>query len=657
MASQQPQRQAERPGSIPKDDGMQGKTVAPYGTWASPVTPDLAAGATIAFSELSVDGDTVTWLELRPAERGRRALVRWTAAAGAVDVSPVSADVGSRVHEYGGGGYAARDGLVVYSERSDDSVWIAGGPGAPRLLVAVAGCRYAGFAIDALHQRVFAVREDHRDRSPTAPENAIVAFSLAAGADPSANGGRVVVSGTDFVLAPQLSPDGTQLAWIAWNHPDMPWDTTRLSVARVDAFGNLRDVRCVAGANGGESIVSARWTPGGSLLFTSDRTNWWNVYALRGDRVAALAPLAAEFAEPPWVFGRGMFAPVDEERVLCAFIRAGIVLPGLIAGGSLEELPYGPVDTTPLPFGTGAVFLATPPDAPAAICHAPRLRDAARVVLRAASAQSLDAADVSVGEPFTVPTSDGEIAHAFFYPPRNARFTGPAADRPPLIVMSHGGPTSMHTPSLSMGIQWWTSRGFAVAHVNYRGSSGFGRAYRQRLAGAWGVIDVLDCISVARGLAEQGRCDPARIGIRGGSASGMTALLAVATSDVFAAAASLYGVMELEALAADTHKFEARYTDGLVGPLPAMRERYRERSPVSHVATIDVPVILFQGLDDRVVPPSQALAMRDALLARGVPVVYEAFAGEGHGFRKAETIRRVLERELAFYLDAFGLPA
>jgi dipeptidyl aminopeptidase/acylaminoacyl peptidase len=636
---------------------MQAKAVAPYGLWPSPVGPELVAGATVAFGELAVDGDAVTWLELRPAERGRRALVRWSPDTTARDVLPESSDVGTRVHEYGGGAYAARSGLVVYSERSDDSVWLIGRDGTRRLLAAVPGCRYAGFAIDALRERAYAVREDHRDRPPTAPENAVVVLALGADADPAANAGRIVAGGSDFVLTPQLSCDGTQLAWIAWNHPDMPWEATRLWVGRIGADGGLGDVRCVGGAQGEEAIVAAQWTTGGTLLFASDRTNWWNVYALHGERVAALAPAAAEFAEPPWVFGRRTIASLDEERILCAFIRDGTVRPGLIAGGAVRELPYGPVDTTPLPLRGGAVFISAPPDAPAAVCFAPRLDAAARVVLRAASTQRLALADVSVGEPLTFPTRDGESAHAFFYPPRNAHFAGPPDERPPLIVMSHGGPTAMHTNALSVGIQWWTSRGFAVAHVNYRGSSGFGRAYRGRLAGEWGVIDVQDCIDAACRLAELGRCDAARIAIRGASASGMTALLAVATSKVFRAAASLYGVMDLETLAGDTHKFEARYTDGLVGPLPAMRERYRERSPVDRVATIDVPVILFQGLEDRVVPPSQATAMRDALAARGVPVVYEAFAGEGHGFRKAETIRRVYERELAFYLDAFGSTA
>jgi dipeptidyl aminopeptidase/acylaminoacyl peptidase len=636
---------------------MQGTTVAPFGTWPSPVSPDLVSGGTVGFSELAVDGDVVTWLELRPAEGGRRALVRWSPGSPARDVLPAGVNVDSRVHEYGGGAYAARGGRIVYSEKSDDSVWVVEGDGAPRRLVSVAGCRYAGFEIDALHERVYAVREDHRDRPPTAPENAIVVCSLGRGVDPAANAGRVLAGGTDFVLAPQLSPDGTQLAWIAWNHPDMPWDATRLYLAAIDADGNLTGTQCIAGDAGGESIVAARWTPRGTLLFTSDRTNWWNVYARRGDRIDALAPLAAEFDEPPWVFGRRSIAPLDEERVLCAFIRDGIVHPGLIAGGAVRELPYGPVNTTPLPFGGGAVFFAAPPDAPAAVCYVASLEDTTRTIVRTATTLKLDAADVSIGEPLTIPTADGESAQLFFYPPRNAHVTAPPGERPPLIVMSHGGPTSMHTNALSLGVQWWTSRGFAVAHVNYRGSSGFGRTYRGRLAGEWGVIDVLDCISAARYFAESGRCDPSRIAIRGGSSSSLTALLAVATSNVFRAAASLYGVMELEALAADTHKFESHYTDGLVGPLPAARERYRERSPINRVATIDVPVILFQGLDDRVVPPSQATTMRDALAARGIPVVYEAFAGEGHGFRQAATIERVLESELAFYRDVFGLTA
>ena len=632
---------------------MQAKRIARYGTWDSPVTPELVAGATIGLSELAVDDESILWLESRASERGRRALVRWTPQLGALDIVPFAADVGCRVHEYGGGAFAARHGTIVYSERSDGSVWLTDGARAPRLVAGVEGCRYAGFCLDPVRGLVYAVREDHRDRPPTAPENTLVAISLGADADPRTNAGRVIFEGTDFVLAPQLSLDGTQLAWIAWNQPDMPWDASRLFVASVTSTGSLEKERCVAGDGDPESIAEARWTADGALVFTSDRSGWWNVYALRDDRVKALAATAAEFGEPHWVFGRRMLAGVDSGYLLCAFIRDGVMRPGLINDGSLRELRLGPVDGAPLPFtDRGVAYISMRSDAPSAVC----ISDHAEVtVLRTSSEHAIDVAGISIGEPATAPTGDGELVHYTFYPPRNAMFDGPAGDRPPLIVMSHGGPTSMHLPSYAPAIQWWTSRGFAVVHVNYRGSSGFGRAYRNRLNAAWGLVDVVDCISVARALAGAGRVDPQRIAVRGSSASGMTALLAAATSDVFRAAASLYGVMELETLAAETHKFEARYVDGLVGPLPETLQRYRDRSPVNHVSTIDVPVILFQGLDDHAVPPSQAVAMRDALAARGVPVTFQTFEGEGHGFRKAETVKRVLEMELAFYRDVFGL--
>ncbi len=636
---------------------MSEPTIAPFGMWPSPVTPEMVTGGTVAFSELSVDGADLYWTELRPAERGRRALVRRTAAGAIADVLPGTADLGTRVHEYGGGAYAVSGGTIVYAERSDDSVRLVMPGAEPRVLVSVAGCRYAAFAIDAEHGRVFAVREDHRDRPSTAPLNALVVLPLAGAVDAPNDAGTVVAEGHDFFLEPRVAPGGSRLAWIAYDHPDMPWNATRLYVADIAANGTLANVRCIAGEAGGESIAEVRWNVDGTLLFTSDRTNYWNPYVWDGDVVTALAPAAVEFGEPHWVFGRGMLAPLDAQRTLCAFIRDGIERPGIIAGGRLHELPYGAVDGAPLPYLGGAVFLVTPPDAPNAIVLAPNLDASDTIVIRASTAAVLEPGDISIGEPGTVTTADGDVAHYVFYPPRNAHYAGPDGALPPLIVASHGGPTSMHLPGFQLGIQWWTSRGFALAHVNYRGSSGFGRAYRDKLDAAWGVVDVVDCVSVARRLAESGHCDPERMAIRGGSSSGMTALLAVATSDVFRAAASLYGVMELESLAAETHKFEARYTDRLIGPLPDTRQRYRDRSPVHNVATIDVPVILFQGLDDHAVPPGQATAMRDALTARGVPVTYVEFEGEGHGFRKAETVRRVLEMELAFYRDVFGLTA
>jgi dipeptidyl aminopeptidase/acylaminoacyl peptidase len=632
-------------------NASEAKPVPAFGFWESPVSVESLTAGTLGLGELQVDGTAILWLEHRSTE-GRTALVRWTPEGGATDVLPATADVGNRVHEYGGGGYTADHGLIVYSERSDGSVWLVDAAGASRPLVAVPGCRYAAFAIDAPRRLVYAVREDHRERPATDPANAIVAFGLDP-ADAAGNAGEIVFGASDFVLAPQLAPGGDRLAFIAWDQPDMPWDATQLYVATLDATGRATSTHVVAGGPA-ESIVAADWSPDGALLFASDRTNWWNCYAWRDGTVTALAPVDAEIGEPPWVFGRREFVALGDTHAMCVVTRDGVRSPAAIASGALTVLPFGPVDTSPLPYGAGAVYLATPPDAPPAIRLSAILSDPAFVALRAAVATAPDPGDVSVGESYAVPTSDGETTYVTLYPPRNAHVTAPAGALPPLVMMSHGGPTSMHASRYEAGIAFWTTRGFAVAHVNYRGSSGFGRAYRQRLNGAWGVVDVIDCISVARRLAADGRCDAARIAIRGGSASGMTALLAVATSDVFAAACSSYGVMDLTALAAETHKFEARYTDGLIGPLPAEAERYRERSPIAHTATIDAPVLLMQGLEDHVVPPDQATAMRDALLARGVPVTYEAFAGEGHGFRKAATLRRAFELELGFYRDVFG---
>ncbi len=628
------------------------KPVPPFGLWASPVSMELVTTGTLGFSDLQVDGEAVYWLEARAAERGRRALVRWTPSDGAHDALDFASDVGTYVHEYGGGAYTASGGHIIYSERSDGSVRLVR-DGRAREIATVPGCRYAAFAVDERRGRMYAVREDHRERPRTNPHNAVVALALEP-ADPARNAGEVIFGGTDFVLAPQLSPDGDRLAFVGWNQPLMPWDATQLFVTTLDAAGNALAVRAVAG-DANESIVAAAWSPSGSLIFASDRTNWWNLYAWQDDSVTALAPVDAEIGEPPWVFGRRAFFALDDTRALCAVISGGRVRAASIGAGSLTYLPFGSVDTTPLPYGDGAVYIATPADAPSSVRRARTLTDTTPDTLRAAADTALDPGDVSIGEALEIPTSDGERTHVTLYRPRNAQARPADGRRPPLIVMSHGGPTAMHATKYDIGIAWWTTRGFAVAHVNYRGSTGFGRAYRTRLDGEWGVVDVIDCISAARWLAERGACDAARIAIRGSSASGMTTLLAAATSNAFAAATSLYGVMDLMALAAETHKLEARYVDGLIGPLPAMRARYHDRSPINHVEGIDAPVLILQGLDDRVVPPDQATSMRDALRERGVRVDYEAFAGEGHGFRQAETIRRVHDLELDFYRDVLNL--
>jgi dipeptidyl aminopeptidase/acylaminoacyl peptidase len=629
---------------------------APYGTWRSPVTPEMLTAHGLAFAELSVDGGAAYWCERRPNDGGRTALVRWTRAEGARDVSPPGADVGSRVHEYGGGSYLAADGRVVYSERGDGAVRRVDADGSVLTVAAVPGCRFADFALDRARDRLYAVREDHRHRPPTEPANAIVALAL--DAPPETNDGVALFDGSDFVANPRANAAGTHLAWIAWDHPNMPWDATRLYVAAFDERGGLEAPQIVAGAGGDESITALAWARDGTLYFVSDRSDWWNLYAWRDGTATSACAVDAEIGPAPWSLAPRAFAVAPDGDVVCAFVRDGSIRAARCTPAGLEPLAFGPIRETPQPLGVGAVYLATPVDAPAEIRLAASLDDAAYETLRAAGPRVLDAADVSVGEALVVPTGDGETMHAFYYAPKNARFAGPEGERPPLVVVSHGGPTSMNTHAFSLGVQWFTSRGFAVADVNYRGSTGFGRAYRRRLDGMWGVVDVADCEAVARALAARGLVDPARIAIRGGSASGFTALAALAHSRTFGAATSLYGVMDLELLARETHKFEARYLDRLIGPLPLARATYRARSPLANVERIASPVLLFQGAEDRVVPPNQAEAMAAALRARGVRVEHVVFAGEGHGFRKAETIRSVLERELAFYGETFGfLPA
>jgi len=632
---------------------MTDRQIAPYGSWVSPVTPDLMTGKTVGLGNLAADGPALYWLEARPTEAGRSALLRWTQSEGKTELTPVPVNVGTRVHEYGGGAFAVTEGWVVYSEKSDGSVWLAEPGGTVRRIAAMPGCRYADFWFDLARRRILAVREDHRNRPDSDPEAAIVALALDPAEDPEAVAGTILVRGPDFLAAPRLSPDGTSLAWLEWDHPNMPWDGTRLRLAELDAEGQPEAAVLVAGATP-EAIVQPLFGPDGTLHFSSDRTGWWNLYAWRDGTIVALAPVEAEIGGPAWAFGQRYYAFLEDGRILCSVVEDGIRNAALIFDGRLVRLAIGPVQDSPVPSGDGLAYVSTPPDGPPAIIRLAALAGGLSEIVTVSGPPALGRAAVSIGDPIRFPTADGGIGHAFFYPPRNAGFQAPEGERPPLIVISHGGPTSMSTNSFSLGVQWWTTRGFAVLDVNYGGSTGFGRPYRQRLDGQWGVVDVEDCIAAARHVAERGLADPARLAIRGGSAGGYTTLAALAASDVFAAGASHFGVADLMLLARDTHKFEARYLDNLVGPLPAAESIYRQRSPLANVGNIACPAIFFQGLDDKVVPPNQAEAMVEAMAERQLPVAYYAFAGEGHGFRKAETIRRVLDLELSFYGKIFG---
>jgi dipeptidyl aminopeptidase/acylaminoacyl peptidase len=621
------------------------KTIAPYGTWHSPVTAQLMTQAAVALSALWVDGTDLYWLESRPSEAGRTCLCRRGSDGKIVDVTPPPVNVGSRVHEYGGGAFAVRGGRIIFSERRDGSLWLIDGEAAPRRLATPDGCRYADFEFDSARHRVLAVREDHRDRPPTDPKAAVVAISL------TGEGEEILVEGPDFLSAPRLSPDGQHLAWIAWDHPNMPWDATRLHLAPFNSDGRLLPAQIIAGTEK-EAVIQPRWSTDGALYFGSDRSDWWNLYEWHDGALQAVAPMAAEIGGPAWVFGQRSYHVLPDGRILAVVNSNGVRRLVMIEKGRVETLAFDPVTDCPLPLGEDLAYVATPPDEPPALMIK-ATNKAEPQKIRVAAPSVLPPQSVSIGEPIAFPTM-GTTGHAFFYRPQNKDFAAPDGERPPLIVLTHGGPTSMVSNNFALSIQWWTSRGFAVVDVNYGGSTGYGRPYRRRLDRQWGVVDVADCIAAVNFLAQQGLVDETRVVIRGGSAGGFTTLAALTTSDVFKAGASLYGVADLMLLARDTHKFESRYLDRLIGPLPEAEALYAERSPIFHIDRLSCPVIFFQGLEDKTVPPNQADTMVAAIEARGLPVAYYAFADEGHGFRKAETLRRVLELELDFYGKVFG---
>jgi dipeptidyl aminopeptidase/acylaminoacyl peptidase len=623
---------------------------APYGTWRSPISAARVAAASVGLGGLAVDGDAIYWLEGRPAEGGRAVLVRWRADTGAADVTPPPWNVRTRVHEYGGGSFAVAGGIVVCSHLPDQRLYRVDGAGTPRPLTPEGPWRFADGVVDPRRRLLFCVGEEHGGGPE--PENCLVRVDVEHGGTP-----MVIARGYDFYAAPRLSADGRTLAWIAWRHPQMPWDGTELWVAGVDATGSLVDPRLVAGGRD-ESVVDPAWTPDGTLHFVSDRTGWWNLYRAGADGVRALCPADAEFARPPWVLGLSHHCILEDGTVLCTFSRSGVWRLGRCDPRTGR---LGPLDTpyTEIAFlraaPGGAVFVGASPFAPPAIVRLDTRR-AAWTEIRSPTEGALDPAFVSVPEAFACPSAGGRVTHGLHYRPANRDYTAPAGSRPPCIVRVHGGPTASASAALDPAIQFWTSRGFAVLDVDYAGSSGHGRAYRRLLYGAWGVADVEDCVAAARFAVTKGWADPGRLIVRGSSAGGFTVLCALAFHDVFAAGASYYGIGDLEALRRETHKFESHYDQSLIGPYPERRDLYLARSPLHAADAIRRPVIFFQGLDDRVVPPGQAEAMAAALRGRGVEVAHFTFPGEGHGFRRAETIVAALEREIAFYRETLALP-
>ena len=626
------------------------KLVAPYGSWRSPISARLLVADAVGLGAIQPAGTDLYWSESRPTEAGRSALVRRGADGTSADVLPAPWSARSRVHEYGGGAFTATaDGLWFVGER-DQRVYAqrAGGAAPAPLTTTPSARRFADLALDARRDRLIAVCEDNA--ATPEPTNTLVAIPLSGEGDVV-----TLASGHDFYSSPRPSPDGTQLAWLAWRHPHMPWDESELWLAALGDDGLPRDARRVAGG-GGVSIFQPEWSPDGVLHFVSDASGWWNLQLLRGGTVVPLCPMEAEFGLPQWAFGMRTYAFADARHVVCTYAERGEWRLARLAleTGRLERIDVPFVTFAGLVTDGGrAWFVGGAAAAPPALVELDLATGSHRIVRRSASLE-LDPDDVSVAQAVEFPTSDGRSAHGFYYPPRNRDHEAPAGELPPLRVRSHGGPTAATDGAFKLAIQYWTSRGFAVLDVNYGGSNGYGRAYRDRLLGQWGVVDVEDCVAGARHLAARGLADPARLTISGGSAGGYTTLCALVFHDVFAAGASHYGIGDLAALAADTHKFESRYTDSLVAPLPEGAALYSERSPLHHADRLARPVIFFQGLEDRVVPPSQAEAMVAVLRAKKLPVAYVTFAGEYHGFRKAENIVRALEAELDFFARILG---
>jgi len=627
---------------------MTERTITPYGSWKSPITSDLIVSESIVLSEPMVDGPDVYWIEGRPAEAGRYVLVRRSADGTIRDMIPPGMNARSRVHEYGGGACAVDGGVAYFLNFADQRLYRASGDGGARCVTEEADRRYADGLIDRARNRMICIREDYTAGGDQ-PANEVAAVDLDSGAE------TVLASGSDFYSSPRLSRDGAKLAYLAWDHPNMPWDGCCLWLADVRADGTLADGRVVAGG-ADESIFQPEFSPDGVLYFISERTGWWNLYRLGAGGVEAMCPMSAEFGLANWRFGMSTYAFESAGRLLCTWSQGGAQRLGRLDTDTKElaeiPLPYTQI-SWPRVAGGRMVFVGGSTTEPPAVVQID-LETMATQVLRRSTQLDIDEGYVSVPQAVEFPTTGGLTAHALYYAPTNVDHAGPPDERPPLIVHSHGGPTGSARSTLNLGIQYWTSRGFALVDVNYGGSTGYGREYRQRLGGQWGIVDVDDCVNAAKHLVRQGLADENRLAIAGGSAGGYTTLCALTFRDTFRAGASYFGVSDCEALARETHKFESRYLDGLIGPYPDQAELYRQRSPVHFTERLSCPVIFFQGLEDEVVPPNQAEKMVRALRDKHLPVAYVAFEGEQHGFRRAQNIKRSLDAELYFYSRVFG---
>ena len=634
------------------------QTNPPFGSWPSPLSAARVTAGALRLDQIQLDGGDVYWIEGRASEGGRSVIVRRSGDGEVSDVTPSGFNVRTRVHEYGGGAYTVDEGTIYFSNFADQRIYRQQ-PGKDPVAITDEGPFFADYRVDRFRSRLIAVRETPVKGSEH--KNDLVAIGTPTGVPD-----QVLVEGADFYSDPIVSPDGKFLAWLQWHHPNMPWDGTELWIAVFNTDGSVGSREKVAGG-ASESIFQPEWSPDSSLYFVSDRTGWWNLYRWRpstslrtsGPSYDLVHAMAAEFGKPQWTFSMVTYAIVDANRIAATYTEGGRWKLAMIDVERREftpiDLPIEPLESIKANAG-GIYFIGgSPTESSAIVALSNPPQGGHYSVLQSAATESFPRAWISVAEAVTFKASDRDV-HAFYYPPTNPDVQAPAEDRPPLLVITHGGPTGATTDVLDPKIQFWTSRGFAVLDVNYSGSTGYGRPYRDRLTTQWGIVDVEDVVAGAQAMVAAGKADPERLIVRGGSAGGYTTLAALTFHDTFKCGASYYGISDLEVLQQDTHKFESRYNDSLIGPYPEARDIYKARSPIHFTDRLACPIILFQGLEDKVVPPNQSEMMADAAAKKGLKVKYVTFEGEQHGFRKAENIIRSLEEELAFYRDVFQIP-
>lgn len=623
-------------------------TYAPYGTWKSEISFKSLVEGAVAFRNIEIDGEDLYYLESRPQEKGRSVFVAYATRQ---DLFPTPFNARTLVHEYGGKCGIIYHKILYFSNYADQQVYQVSSDGIPEKLTHEEKMRFGDFCIHPSGKWMYAVYEDHSNPSKT--QNGIAKIDLFSGAV------TPLCFSHDFYMAPRVNPQGDRLALLAWNHPNMPWDGTQLLLCDLNSDGLVQNEEEIAGG-ASESVLEPSWSPEGRLYYVSDRTGYWNLYDEQG---RSITHLSADFAAPPWILGNQSytFITIDQvdyiaaictekaiDRLILIHLKTHVIEDQGLALTHLSQIHTHRADKL--------VFIGSSPLAPSTLLeYDPKTKSLQSLVK--SREMKIDPGLISIPETVEFPTENGKTAFAFYYPPTSHLFKSSSPDeKPPLIVFCHGGPTAHSSPTFSPAILFWTSRGFAVSLLNYGGSTGYGREYRNRLRRAWGIVDVDDSCNLALHLVKIGKVDPHKLAIRGGSAGGYTALAALTFRDVFTLGTSLYGVSNLELLAEDTHKFESRYLDSLIGHYPEERDRYRELSPLFHKDKLSRPVLLLQGAEDKIVPKSQAEEMYNALIENKIPTALIVFEGEQHGFRKAETIIRAIEAEYYFYCFLFKLP-